>query len=92
MFNKKKHLSCNNCNHKLRITFKNKIIFCFGLIKKIFMPKDYYRFCIIKGTNRSCTDIMLEEIYTLLSGLTTLLIQKRFKDINKKYENKTKKR
>jgi hypothetical protein len=92
MYNKEKHTSCKNCKLKTSIIFKNKVIFCFGLIKKIYSLKDYYRFCIIKNKNRSCTDIMLEEIYTLLNGLSTLLIQKRFEEINKKYGKKHKKR
>ena len=85
----KKHTDCNNCSRSFKVTFKNKIIFCFGLVKKLLIPRDYYRFCIIKGTNRSCTEIMLEEVYTLLNGLSQLLIQKRFEEINKKYEKRS---
>lgn len=84
--NKEKHTSCRNCEQRQRVIFKN-VIFCFGLIKKRHKPKDYYRFCILKGDNKNCTDIMLEEIYSLLSGLSKLLLDKKIKDLSKRKRN-----
>jgi len=84
MFNKKRHFNCKNCNCQEKVKFKNNIIFCFGLIKKIYLKGDYYRFCIIKKNKRSVNEVMLEELYSLLMGLSSILFHKRLKDINKK--------
>lgn len=81
-----KHLSCKNCILKSKVVFKNKVIFCFGLTKKLRRPKDYYRFCIIENNNKNCTEIMLEELYTIIRGLAEILFMKRMKDIEKKYK------
>jgi len=83
MFNKEKHLSCENCEMKCKVIFKN-LFFCFGLVKKLYEPNDYYRYCIVKGDNKNCTEIMLEEVYAILNGLSSLLINKRHKDILKR--------
>jgi len=82
--NKKKHFSCNNCECQDRVKFKNEVIFCFGLIKKRYYKEDYYRFCVIKNKKRHSQEIMLEELYTLLMGLSRLLFLKRQREINKK--------
>ena len=82
--NKKKHLSCKNCNRKCSVKFKNDLIFCFGLVKKLYKSTDCYRYCIIKNKTKNCTEIMLEEIYTLIRGLSELLITKRIEETNKK--------
>jgi hypothetical protein len=87
MFNKETHMSCKNCQLKQKVTFKNKVIFCFGLIKKVYKPKDFYRFCIIKNNNKNCTEIMLEEVYAIISGLSRLLIDKRCRDLTKRKKN-----
>jgi len=84
MLNKKKHFDCKNCNCQEKVRFKNAVIFCFGLIKKLYDKEDFYRFCIIKKGNRNCNDIMQEELYTLLMGLSSILFHKRLKEINKK--------
>ena len=84
MLNKIKHCSCKNCDGQTKITFKNHVTFCFGLIKKTHVAEDYYRFCIDKGKNRSVTEIMLEELHSMLLGLSTILFQKRLNEINKK--------
>lgn len=84
MLNKKKHFSCKNCNCQEKIKYKNGVLFCFGLIKKLYDKEDFYRFCIIKGKNRNANDIMEEEVQTLLMGLSSILFHKRLKDINKK--------
>ena len=88
MLNKEKHFSCNNCERRTRVTFTNKIVFCFGLIKKLYKPKDFYRFCIIRGKNKSANDIMVEELYAMLRGLSEVLFDKRLLDINKRHEQK----
>ena len=86
MLNKKKHYSCNNCKSKTKVIFKNKLIFCFGLIKKVYKPKDYYRFCIVKNKVKSANDIMLEELYAMLRGLSEILFDKRIMGVNKRYK------
>ena len=83
MLNKKKHFACKNCKCIEKVEFKNKVIFCFGLIIKRYCKEDYYRFCITKGNKRSANDIMLEEVHSLLMGLSSILFQKRLKEINK---------
>ena len=82
--NKKKHFNCKNCTCQEKVKFLNDVIFCFGLIKKLYCREDFYRFCIIKGTKRNATDIMLEELHSLLMGLSRILFVKRLKEINKK--------
>ena len=82
--NKTKHFNCSNCNCQEKVRFKNSIIFCFGLVKKPTPMCDYYRFCIIKKKKRSATDIMEEEVQTLLMGLSRILFLKRLKEVNKK--------
>jgi hypothetical protein len=58
MLNKPKHFSCKNCDCQGSVTFKNKVRFCFGLVKKTYKPEDYYRYCISKGKSRSINEIM----------------------------------
>jgi hypothetical protein len=82
--NKEKHFSCKNCDCREQVKFQNKVIFCFGLIKKIYLEEDYYRFCIIKGKKRNANDIMLEELHSMLMGLSSILFHKRLEEINKK--------
>jgi len=89
MLNKKKHFDCKNCICQQKVKFKNKVIFCFGLVKKIYLKGDYYRFCITKKNNRSVNEIMLEELYTLLMGLSNILFQKTLKETNKKCSKKS---
>ena len=84
MLNKKQYFNCKNCNCIEKVRFKNKVFFCFGLIKKIYIKGDFYRFCIIKNNKCSANDIMLEELYSLLMGLSSILFHKRLKEINKK--------
>jgi len=84
MLNKKQHFDCKNCECQERVKFKNNIVFCFGLIKKIYIRGDYYRFCIIRGKKRSTNEIMQEELYSMLMGLSSILFHKRLKEINKK--------
>lgn len=84
MLNKKKHFDCKNCNCMERVRFKNNVLFCFGLIKKTYYKEDAYRFCIIKGKKRSANELMLEELYSMLMGLSSILFRKRLKEINKK--------
>lgn len=84
--NKFKHYSCKNCIKYSHVSFKNKVCFCFGLVKKLNKPDDFYRFCIMKGKQRHSNEIMLEEMYAMLQGLTMILVQKHFKDINKKHD------
>jgi len=86
MLNKEKHTSCKNCSSKTKVVFKNNVIFCFGLVKKVYMPKDYYRYCIIKNNNKNCTDITLEELYAMLRGLSEILFDKKIMDVNKRYK------
>jgi hypothetical protein len=81
--NKIKHFNCKNCYCKERISFKNNVIFCFGLIKKPNPPCDYYRFCIMKGKKCNINDIMKEELYSMLMGLSSILFKKRLEEINK---------
>jgi hypothetical protein len=82
--NKKKHFDCKNCENIEKVKFKNSVQFCFGLIKKRFYKVDCYRFCIIKKDNRNANDVMIEELYSLLMGLTSILFHKKLKDINKR--------
>jgi len=84
MLNKKKHFNCKNCDCKERVRFKNNVFFCFGLIKKTYHKEDNYRFCIIKGKKRDAHEVMLEELYSMLMGLSSILFQKRVREINKK--------
>jgi hypothetical protein len=84
MSNKKKHWDCKNCNCQERVKFKNNILFCFGLVKKPICKVDNYRFCIIKGKKRNANEIMQEELYSMLMGLSSILFHKRVKEINKK--------
>ena len=84
MLNKKKHFNCKNCNCIERVRFQNNVVFCFGLVKKTYYKVDNYRFCIIKGTKRNANDIMLEELHSMLMGLSSILFNKRIKEINKK--------
>jgi len=79
----KKHWDCKNCNCVEKVKFKNNVIFCFGLIKQTYYKEDYYRFCIIKGKKRSAHEIMLEELYSMLMGLSSILFQKRLTDLKK---------
>jgi hypothetical protein len=89
MLNKKKYWNCKNCNCQEKVRFKNKVLFCFGLVKKPYCKEDYYRFCIIKGKNRNANDIMEEEVQTMLMGLSSILFHKRLKEINKKCSKKS---
>ena len=84
--NKCKHYSCKNCIRYSYVSFKNNVRFCFGLVKKLNKPDDFYRFCIMKGKKRHAQEIMLEELYSMLQGLTMILAQKHFKDINKNHD------
>ena len=84
MLNKKKHFDCKNCNCLERVKFKNNVFFCFGLVKKTYYKVDNYRFCIIKGKKRNANELMLEELYSMLMGLSSILFHKRTKEINKK--------
>jgi len=79
-----KHFNCENCDCQEKVKFKNNIIFCFGLVKKTYYKIDYYRFCIIKKNKRSANELMLEELYSMLMGLSSILFHKRLKQINKK--------
>jgi hypothetical protein len=81
--NKKRHFSCKNCNCQEKVRFKNGVLFCFGLVKKPYYKEDDFRFCIIKNKKRNANEVMLEELYTLLMGLSRILFQKRLEDINK---------
>ncbi len=82
--NKNIHFSCSNCQQKAKVRFSNNVIICSGLTKKQHFPNDYYRFCIEKNKNRSCNDIMEEELLALLQGLSTILLEHKIKKINKK--------
>ena len=82
--NKKTHFNCKNCDCVERIRFKNNVMFCFGLIKNTYHKEDFYRFCIIKGKNRNANEIMLEEMYSMLMGLSSILFQHKLREINKK--------
>ena len=84
MLSKKKHFNCKNCNCVEKISFQNNVIFCFGLVKKPNPSCDYYRFCITKGKKRSANDIMIEELHSMLLGLSHILFVKRLEDVNKK--------
>jgi hypothetical protein len=81
--NKKKHFNCKNCICQEKVKFQNNVLFCFGLIKKTYYKEDHYRFCIIKGKKRSANDIMLEELHSMLMGLSRILFQKRLEEVNK---------
>ena len=82
--NKTKHFNCKNCACQEKIRFMNNVLFCFGLVKKTYHKEDNYRFCIIKGNKRSANEIMLEEMYAMLMGLSSILFNKRLKEVNKK--------
>ena len=57
----------------------------------VYLPKKHAgkkaKVCIMKNDNRNCTDIMLEEVYTMLSGLSRLLLDKKIKDLSKRKRN-----
>lgn len=80
---KEKHFNCRNCLKKTSVSFSNSVNFCFGLTKKQYFPKDYYRFCIEKNKDRSCNDIMEEELLSMLQGLSTILLEYKLTEINK---------
>ena len=81
--NKDKHFSCKNCKRIAKTEFSNQVIFCYGLVKNINCPEDYYRFCIEKNKIRNANDIMLEELQSLLMGLSQLMFLQRLKEVNK---------
>jgi hypothetical protein len=81
--NKKKHFSCKNCICTSKAVFKNGVIFCAGLIKKTCPKCDKYRFCIIKNKNKSATDIMLEELMSLVVNLSTTYLKYLSKESKK---------
>jgi hypothetical protein len=81
---KKKHFSCNNCECCSKAIFKNKVIFCAGLIKKTSPKCDKYRFCIIKNKNKNATDIMLEELMAIITNLSTTYLKYLSKKSKKK--------
>jgi len=84
MLSKKKHFDCKNCKCASKVIFKNKVIFCTGLVKNPNPLCDNFRFCISKGTKRSVNDIMELELLSLIQGLSTILFNKKIKDVNKK--------
>ncbi|MFH0806031.1 MAG: hypothetical protein V1901_04100 [Patescibacteria group bacterium] len=84
--NKKIHFGCKNCEKKTSVEFSNNVKFCFGVTKKQYFPEDYYRFCIEKNKNRNCNDFMREEVFSMLQGLSTILLEHRLKEINQKNE------
>jgi len=75
MLSKKKHFDCKNCKCISKAIFKNKVIFCAGLIKKTLISQDKYRFCIVKNNNRSVNDIMLEELIAMITNLSSTYLK-----------------
>ena len=72
----KKHFECKNCNKTSRIVFGNQVIFCAGLVKKPNPSCDKFRFCIGQLPNkRHATDIMVEELVSMLSNLSTTYLK-----------------
>lgn len=70
----KKHFSCKNCKRISRFNFKNKVMFCFGLVRKPKPNCDHYRYCIAKGNTRNANDLMKEEVEIMLYGLSIILL------------------
>lgn len=81
--NKKKHFACKNCVCTSKAVFKNKVIFCAGLIKKTHVPQDKYRFCIVKNNNKDANDIMLEELVAMITNLSTTYLKYLSKESKK---------
>lgn len=77
-------MSCNNCRKQSRYIFKNDVIFCFGLVKNKYKKPDEYRYCIEKNKQRTCSELMLEELYAMLQGLSTILTVNQIEKTNKK--------
>jgi len=81
----KRHFKCSNCSQKERISFLNGY-FCFGLVKKPQPKCDLYRICLAKKRKRKrkskkkfvvhIIELMAEEAVAMLSGISTLLMQR----------------
>jgi hypothetical protein len=84
MLDKKKHFNCKNCNGISKVIFKNKVIFCAGIIKKTLLPQDKYRFCIIKNKIKSANDIMIEELMAMITNLSSTYLRYLSKECKKR--------
>ncbi len=71
---KEKHFNCKNCRRIAKTTYKNNVEFCSGLVKKPNPECDKWRFCISRGTNRHATDIMYEELVSMIHILSASLM------------------
>ena len=87
----KTHFNCKNCTRTARVSFANDVKLCFGLVKKVYKPNDFYRYCLHRGKDISKSDIMYEEALAIIMGISHILTDKAVIDSKLKYEKRKKK-